>query len=206
MTIHSKHIILPATIIFFLMSLSTAFSFSSTIIDEDDTNKAMIISKTVQYLKGKKIRTTDEKLKTIANSVYEESQKYAIDYRLILAVMKVESNFKNEAVSSKGARGLLQIKPSLAKYIAKDTGMQVEGVTSLSLHEPEKNIKIGVNYLSKLIDMFENITSALHAYNVGPSKVKKIGALNTAPSTGFTKKVMNEYQQIIEVLPYPEEE
>lgn len=206
MTIHSKHIILPATIIFFLMSLSTAFSFSSTIIDEDDTNKAIIISKTVQYLKGKKIRTTDEKLKTIANSVYEESQKYAIDYRLILAVMKVESNFKNEAVSSKGARGLLQIKPSLAKYIAKDTGMQVEGVTSLSLHEPEKNIKIGVNYLSKLIDMFENITSALHAYNVGPSKVKKIGALNTAPSTGFTKKVMNEYQQIIEVLPYPEEE
>jgi soluble lytic murein transglycosylase len=206
MTIHSKHIILPATIIFFLMSLSTAFSFSSTIIDEDDTNKAIIISKTVQYLKGKKIRTTDEKLKTIANSVYDESQKYSIDYRLILAVMKVESNFKNEAVSSKGARGLLQVKPSLAKHIAKDSSMELEEITSLSLHEPEKNIKIGVNYLSKLIDMFDNLTSALHAYNVGPSKVKKIGALNTAPSTGFTKKVMNEYQQIIEVLPYPEEE
>jgi soluble lytic murein transglycosylase len=204
MTIHNKHIILPATIIFFLMSLCTAFSFSDIIIDEDDTNKAMIVSKTVQYLKGKKIRTTDEKLKTIANSVYEESQKYAIDYRLILAVMKVESNFKNEAISTKGARGLLQVKPSLAKYIAKDTGIQVEEVTSL--HEPEKNIKIGVNYLSKLLDMFENLTSALHAYNAGPSQVKKIGALNTAPSTRFTKKVMSEYQQIIEVLPYPEEE
>jgi soluble lytic murein transglycosylase len=198
--------ILPATIIFFLMSLSTALSFSGITTDEGSTDKAMIVSKTVQYLKGKKIPTTDAKLKTIANSVYEESQKYAIDYRLVLAVMKVESNFKNEAISSKGARGLLQVKPSLAKYIAKDTGMQVEEVTSLSLHEPEKNIKIGVNYLSKLIDMFENLTSALHAYNAGPSKVKKIGALNTAPSTGFTIKVMNEYQQIIEVLPDPEEE
>ena len=186
------------------MSLSTAFSFSGITTDEGSTDKAMIVSKTVQYLKGKKIPTTDAKLKTIANSVYEESQKYAIDYRLVLAVMKVESNFKNEAISSKGARGLLQVKPSLAKYIAKDTGMQVEEVTSL--HEPEKNIKIGVNYLSKLIDMFENLTSALHAYNVGPSKVKKVGALNTAPSTGFTIKVMNEYQQIIEVLPDPEEE
>ena len=206
MTIHSKHIILPATIIFFLIAVSTAFSFSGIVIDEDDTNKANIVSKTVQYLRGKKISTTDEKLKTIANSVYEESQKYSIDYRLILAVMKVESNFKNEAISRKGARGLLQIKPSLAKYIARDSSLGVEEVTSLSLHEPEKNIKIGVNYLSKLIDMFENLTSALHAYNVGPSKVKKVGALNTAPSTGFTKKVMNEYQQIIEVLPGPEEE
>jgi soluble lytic murein transglycosylase len=118
--------------------------------------------------------------------------------------MKVESNFKNDAISRKGARGLLQVKPSLARYIAKDTGIQVEGVTSL--HEPEKNIQIGVNYLSKLLDMFEDLASALHAYNAGPSKVKKIGALNTAPSTHFTKKVMNEYQQIIEILPDPEEE
>jgi soluble lytic murein transglycosylase len=186
--------------------VSTVFSFSGIIVEEDNTDKAIIVSKTVQYLKGKKIGTTDEKLKTIANSVYEESQKYTIDYRLILAVMKVESNFKNEAISRKGARGLLQIKPSLAKYIARDRSLGVEEVTSLSLHEPEKNIKIGVNYLSKLIDMFENLTSALHAYNVGPSKVQKVGSLSTAPSTGFTKKVMNEYQQIIEVLPDPEEE
>jgi soluble lytic murein transglycosylase len=204
MTIHSKHIVLPATIIFFLMTVSTAFSFSGIIVEEDNTDKAIIVSKTVQYLKGKNISTTDEKLKTIANSVYEESQKYAIDYRLILAVMKIESNFKNEAISRKGARGLLQVKPSLARYIAKDTGMQMEGATSL--HEPEKNIQIGVNYLSKLLDMFEDLASALHAYNAGPSKVKKISTFNTVPSTHFTKKVLNEYKQIIEVLPDPEED
>jgi soluble lytic murein transglycosylase len=194
--------ILPATIIFFLMSLSPAFSFSGITVDRDDTGKATIVSQTVQYLKGKKISASDDKLRIIANSVYEESQKYAIDYRLVLAVMKVESNFKNEAISRKGARGLLQIKPSLAKYIVKDAGMEAEEI--ISLHEPEKNIKIGVNYLSKLIDMFENLTSALHAYNVGPSKAKKTGALDTASSTRFTKKVMAEYQQIAEVLPDPE--
>jgi len=194
---------LPATIIFFLMSLSSAFSFSGITIDEDVANKATIVSQTVQYLKGKKISTTDEKLRIIANSVYEESQKYAIDYRLILAVMKVESNFKNEAISIKGARGLLQVKPSLAKYIVKDTGMKAEEI--ISLHEPETNIKIGVNYLSKLLDMFENLASALHAYNAGPSKVKKTSNGNASISSHFTKKVMNEYQQIIEVLPDPEE-
>jgi soluble lytic murein transglycosylase len=204
MTIHSKHIVLPAIIIFFLMPIFATLSFSGVIINEDNTEKELIISKTVQYLKGKKIFASDEKLKTIANSVYEESQKYDFDYRLILAVMKVESNFKSEAISRKGARGLLQVKPSLAKYIARDTGIQFEKITTL--HEPEKNIQIGVNYLSKLMDLFENMTSALHAYNVGPSKVKKVGTENEAPKTPFTKKVMNEYQQIMEVLPDPAEE
>jgi len=201
MTINSKHTIITAIIIFFLISCCAPFSFSGTIIEEDVADHEMIISKTVQYLKGKKIRATDEKLKTIAKSVYKESRKYDIDYRLVLAVMKVESNFKSEAISRKGARGLLQIKPSLAKYISKDTGIEVEEVTIL--HEPEKNIKIGVNYLSRLIDMFENLTSALHAYNVGPAKVKKTGTATPAPSTHFTRKVLNEYEQIVEVLPDP---
>jgi len=201
MTINSKHTTLTAIIIFFLICCCTPLSFSGTIIEEDATDHEQIISKTVQYLKGKKISATDEKLKTIAKSVYKESRKYDIDYRLVLAVMKVESNFKNEAISRKGARGLLQVKPSLAKHIEKDTGIQIEEVTTL--HEPEKNIKIGVSYLSKLIDMFENLTSALHAYNVGPTKAKRTASASATSSTPFTKKVMNEYRQIVEVLPDP---
>lgn len=194
--------ILSVTVLLFLACISTTFSFTG-VITEDKSDKEVIVSKTVQYLKERKVNTTEAKMKTIANSVYEESQKYDIDYRLVLAVMKVESNFKNEAISRKGARGLLQVKPSLARYIAKDTGMQLKEASSL--HEPERNIEIGVNYLSKLMDMFENITSALHAYNAGPGKVKKVGANDDAPATFFTRKVMNEYQQIIEVLPDPEE-
>jgi soluble lytic murein transglycosylase len=197
-----KHITILATILFFLGCISAAFPFTSA-IKEDVSDKGIIISKTVQYLKERKLITTDEKLKTIATSVYEESQKYDIDYRLILAVMKVESNFRNEAISRKGARGLLQIKPTLARYIGKDAGVEVTGTKTL--HEPEKNIKIGVNYLSKLMDMFDNLTAALHAYNVGPAKVRKIGATDESPPTRFTKKVMDEYNQIVEVLPDPEE-
>ncbi|HVN96950.1 MAG TPA: lytic transglycosylase domain-containing protein [Syntrophorhabdaceae bacterium] len=161
------------------------------------------MSKTVQYLKERRLSTTDDKLKTIATSVYEESQKYDIDYRLVLAVMKVESNFQNEAISRKGARGLLQIKPTLARYISKDAGVEIKGTKTL--HEPEKNIKIGVNYLSKLMDMFDNITAALHAYNAGPTKVRRTDATDEQPQTRFTKKVMDEYDRIVEVLPDPEE-
>lgn len=169
--------------------------------DNATSPKDAIVAKTVQYLKIKKTGTPHEELQTIAHSVYGESQKSDIDYRLVLAVMKVESNYRNNAVSQKGARGLLQIKPSLAKHIAKDVGIHIEDANCL--HEPEKNIKIGVSYLSKLINMFDNITSALHAYNVGPAKVRKPKNLEDAPSTHFTKKVMNEYRRIVEVLPDP---
>ena len=118
--------------------------------------------------------------------------------------MKVESNFKNEAVSRRGARGLMQINPASAKAIARQSGVEIKGAKCL--HEPEKNIKIGVSYLSKLHNMFDNIVSALHAYNAGPGKVQKPDAEQKAKTTSFTRKVMSEYRQIAEILPDPEED
>jgi soluble lytic murein transglycosylase len=194
--------IFPIAILLFLACISTTFSFTGKLI-EDTSEKELIIAKTVQYLKEKKVNTSEEKMKALANSVYKESQEYDIDYRLILAVVKVESNFNNEAISRRGARGLMQIRPSSAKGIARESGVEVKGAKCL--HEPEKNIKIGVSYLSKLQGMFDNMVSALHAYNAGPSKVKKADPEFGAKTTAFTRKVMNEYQQIIEVLPDPEE-
>ncbi len=78
--------------------------------ESENKQKKAITNKIVQYLKNKKVRSSDEKLKKIATSVYEEAKEYEIDYRLVLAVMKVESNFKSNAISKKGARGLLQDK------------------------------------------------------------------------------------------------
>ena len=202
MTTKKHYMIFPIAILLFLACISTTFSFTGKLI-EDTSEKELIIAKTVQYLKEKKVNTSEEKMKALANSVYKESQEYDIDYRLILAVVKVESNFNNEAISRRGARGLMQIRPSSAKGIARESGVEVKGAKCL--HEPEKNIKIGVSYLSKLQGMFDNMVSALHAYNAGPSKVKKADPEFGAKTTAFTRKVMNEYQQIIEVLPDPEE-
>ena len=163
-----------------------------------------IKEKIVDYLKAKKIRTSEQKLKTIADRVYEESQDYDVDYRLILAVMKVESNFRSDAVSKKGARGLLQIKPSLARHLSKDTGIPVK--ESRALNEPDKNIKIGVNHISGLLEKFENLKTALHAYNVGADRVMRTLSLNRSPDTPFTRSVLREYYQMQLVLPEPEDE
>jgi soluble lytic murein transglycosylase len=203
---HSNRFYIILITILFAASIFATTTFSSTglILEDEGADKTEIVEKTVIFLKERKPGIPEDRIKVIANSVYEESRKYDLDYRLVLAIMKVESNFKNEAVSRRGARGLMQIKPSSAKIIARESGVEVKGAKCL--HEPEKNIKIGVSYLSKLHAMFEDMVSALHAYNAGPGKVKKPATQETAKTTSFTRKVMSEYRQITEVLPEADED
>lgn len=202
---HNKKVYIIIIMMLFVAGFFSRTVFSSTGFIEDNTSeRSSIVEKTINFLKDRKPGTSEEKLRTIASSVYEESKKYNIDYRLVLAVMKVESNFKNNAISRDGARGLMQLRPSSARVIARESGVTVKN--SKCLHEPEKNIKIAVSYLSKLRDMFDNMVSALHAYNAGPARVQKPASGNSARTTAFTRKVMGEYRKIAEVLPDPEEE
>jgi len=185
-----------------LLILIIVITFSAYTIafasGSENKQKKAITNEIIQYLKSKKIRSSDEKLKKIATSVYEEAKEYEIDYRLVLAVMKVESNFKSDAISKKGARGLLQVKPSLAKHVSKETGVSIK--SPKCLEEPEKNIRIGVSHLSWLMDKFENLNTALHAYNAGLGKVKP-STSNDGPDTSFTRKVLTEYYLIKTTLP-----
>ncbi|MGD0230412.1 MAG: lytic transglycosylase domain-containing protein [Syntrophorhabdales bacterium] len=166
---------------------------------KDESDKNALVERIVAYLKGKDVGMGEDKLKAVVHKVCDESREHDLDYRLALAVIKVESNFKRDVVSPKGARGLFQIKPSLAKYIAKDAGVKWNG--EQCLHEPDKNIKLGIYHLSKLVDDFESLPTALHAYNVGTGRAKARPFGKAEPKTAFTKRVMKEYQKNISVLP-----
>jgi soluble lytic murein transglycosylase len=192
-----------APIIFFVIVVMIGFTYKAAIAKNEAPEKNPAIDAVVQYLRGKKVDIQDDKLKTMADSVYKESQQYDIDYRLALAVIEAESNFNRDAVSSKGARGLFQIKPSLAKYIAKDAGVNYNGDNCL--HEPEKNIKLGIYHLSRMVDTFKSLPAALHAYNVGENRLK-VRTTKGEPKTAFTKKVMKEYEKNLQVLPDAEDD
>lgn len=196
----SKKRFIPACVcltVAIVLALLVGFGF--TVFADQNTPKETIVEQVVRYLKGKNVKIADKKLREMAATVYEESEAYDLDYRLVLAIIKVESNFKNNAVSCKGARGLLQIKPSLARYIAKDAGGRYEGVHSL--HDADNNIKLGVYHLSTLLDDFKTVSAALHAYNVGSSRARKKPFGNNEPKTSFTSHVLKEYKKNIEVLP-----
>jgi len=166
-----------------------------------EVKKEEIVPQIISHVQDQNVNLEEDELKTIAEMVYDESVKCNVDYRLVLAIMKVESNFKQNAVSEKGARGLLQVKPSLAKYIAPDAGVKWRGYKTLD--EPDKNIKIGVQFFSKLVEDFENINMALHAYHVGPTRLKAILTEKKNPQKRYLNLVLDEYERNRTILPPP---
>lgn len=98
------------------------------------------------------------------------SQQAGVDPVLVAAVIKVESAFKKEAVSSKGALGLMQLMPETAVWLAAEKG---GGAADIDLLQPETNIDLGVHYLKYLLDLFPTEYAALAAYNGGPTHVKR---------------------------------
>jgi soluble lytic murein transglycosylase len=137
----------------------------------------------------------------MAGTVYEESRLYDLDYRLVLAIIKVESNFRFGVTSRDGSKGLMQIKPSLAKFISGSVGIEYKN--SRDLHQPDNNIKLGTYHISKLMEDFKNVHAALHAYNVGARKAQKRLAKEDEPNTPFTRRVLKEYQKNTSLLPEP---
>lgn len=167
----------------------------------DDDKKEAIINEIVQFLKEKKVKLSNAKLESMGETVYEESRLYDLDYRLVLAIIKVESNFRHNVTSRAGARGLMQIKPTLAKFISKNTGIEFKNKKDLD--EPDKNIRLGAYHISKLMEDFENIHAVLHAYNVGPRKARTRLNKENEPNTVFTRRVLKEYQKNTSLLPDP---
>ena len=99
--------------------------------------------------------------------VFSASERFGVDKSLIFATAQVESNFNKDAVSNKGAVGVMQIKPSTAEFIA-----QKLGVSDYDLFDAKTNIDFGSWYLSYLISRFKNVNTAVCAYNAGETKVR----------------------------------
>ena len=188
-------VLTSAAVIPVLMVTVTHQARHAEITDQHDCTVDNIVS----YLEEQMPGMSEERLREIATHVYLESKKRNLDYRLVLAVMKIESNFKGDAVSSKGARGLLQIKPSLGRGIAETLGITWSG--DRILHEPGNNIKFGVYHLSQLIDNFENLQWALYAYNSGSTKARERSSQRKQPELRFAKAVISEYEKTMTALP-----
>lgn len=115
------------------------------------------------------------------------SEKYNIEPSLVYAVMLTESHFVPDALSRKGAKGLMQISDLTGEWAAEEIGIM--GYTNDSLYNPEVNIEIGCWYLNKLIVQFnEPLETALAAYNAGSGNVSKWLANNQYSDDGKTLK------------------
>ncbi len=122
---------------------------------------------------------------TYDHYITKAAERYGMDPNLIKAVIHVESYFNRYAVSSKGARGLMQLMPQTMREVGcRDP------------FDPVQNINGGTRYLKIMMDMFHNdLSLALAAYNAGPNRVKKTNRVPFIPETmQYVRKVKTQYK------------
>ena len=95
-------------------------------------------------------------------------KEYSLDTTLIYSLINVESSYNKNAVSNKGAVGLMQILPSTAEFVASKLSIK-----EYDLWNPKTNILFGCNYLSYLQEKYHERNTSLCAYNAGEGKVNE---------------------------------
>lgn len=91
---------------------------------------------------------------------------YGFESALIFSVVKTESGFNEKAISQKGAKGLMQLVDGTAKYVA-----EMQGVEKYDIFDVKTNLSFGCCYLKYLSKKFNNLKTALVAYNAGEGNV-----------------------------------
>lgn len=97
--------------------------------------------------------------------IYRKARAHSLNPSLVAALVRVESGFDPQALSNKGARGLLQLMPATAARF---------GVGAGELYDPTQNIEAGVSYLAWLARRFrDDLPRMLAAYNAGEAMVER---------------------------------
>jgi soluble lytic murein transglycosylase-like protein len=180
--------LLQFTPIFINMLMKKVMHFT----DAPTDNRFKIYMRDIK--KDKKLRTNfklaacgrnPEEFAQIINSL---STEYGVDKSLIKAVIHAESGYNPNAVSPKGAKGLMQLMPKTA-----------QDLKVCDTFNPKDNIRGGVRYLRFLLDTFKgDVSLALAAYNAGLSRVSRYGG-TFEETRNYVAKVLS-YQKLIKTI------
>ena len=143
--------------------------------------KGMLMNNALDYVQGE-VKSGNI---SIDKAVEDAAKKYGVDKKLIMSVIKQESDFDPNSTSGVGAEGLMQLMPSTAREL---------GVTNP--YDVEQNVDGGTKYLKELLDMFGNTKLAVAAYNAGPGAVKSSGGnISALPNEtkNYVSKVLGYY-------------
>jgi soluble lytic murein transglycosylase-like protein len=125
--------------------------------------------------------------------IQTSARQFRVDPLLVKAVIRTESSFNCQAVSKKGAMGLMQLMPDTARELRVGNPFN-----------PEENIRGGTQYLRMMLDQFNgDLQLALAAYNAGPGRVQSLGRVPRIPETlQYIERVMLHYHQYQAASPH----
>jgi len=138
------------------------------------------------------------------------SEEFSVPEALVYAIIKTESDFKADAVSSAGAIGLMQLMPDTFSWVSTRLG---ETVSDDMIKDPKTNIRYGTYYLSFLMERLENDEAIYASYNAGYTRVcgwlsdsryssdgKKLDTIPYDETAEYVKRVIRakkEYESIL---------
>jgi soluble lytic murein transglycosylase len=112
------------------------------------------------------------------------AREHEIEPALVKAVIAAESNFDPEAVSHKGAQGLMQLMPVTANRLGVEDPLR-----------PTENVRGGTRYLRLMLDRYGDVERAVAAYNAGPAAVDRYGGVPPYPETqDYVRRVLTYYR------------
>ncbi|GAB4113574.1 MAG: hypothetical protein Kow00103_05820 [Candidatus Caldatribacteriota bacterium] len=161
----------------------------------NEVKREFYITRIVKVISQHNQELRSEDIYEIAKTIYEESIKYDFNPLLLTALIKVESNFNPRAISDSYAYGLCQVRRFIAPELAEKLGISWEGAEK-TLFDPVKNIKIGAYYLSILNRDFEDLDTAIIAYNQGPYAVQENLSSNNALNKNYLNKVLDYFSSL----------
>jgi len=119
--------------------------------------------------------------------IAQASAKYGVDADLIRAIIQTESGFRADAVSSAGAKGLMQLMDATARSLGVNNSL-----------DPQQNVDGGTRYIAYLLQKYKgNEQVALAAYNAGPGRIDRLGISNDSELQANLDKLPGETQRYV---------
>lgn len=139
--------------------------------------------------------------KSVQHVLRETAGQHNIDQELLKALIATESGFDPQAVSPRGAVGLMQVMPATAgRWGVRD---EARSPVAQQLTDPALNIRVGTRYLAHLLQLFAGrLDLALAAYNAGEGAVQRAG--NQIPGYPETQKYVRTVLQLYQMLKPPD--
>ena len=124
----------------------------------------------------------------------EAARRHGVDPELVLAMVAAESAFRTDAVSPKGAQGLMQLMPATARELGVADSL-----------DPLQNLDGGTRYLKQLLARYNgDVKKAVAAYNAGPGAVQRHKGVPPYRETlHYVERVLREYQAAAAKEPPP---
>lgn len=166
-----------------LFLLATAGVARADVIEISDDGEARVLGvSATPAVKLDRLSSAGDK-SSIVDPFENAARVYGVDANLLRAVAWTESRGRNDAVSPKGARGVMQLMPATAAQLGVDP------------HDPVANINGGAAYLAQQLATFHDVPLALAAYNAGPGAVIRYrGVPPYAETRDYVAKVMGRWK------------